>query len=277
MKHLLSLFVALFLFTFLLVPTSFTQALNETPYPALLLERDTYPTQATINAYIVNAKPDTTYTIWWEDDRTPLASEKPPRFVNIFGYSDVGVFQINTNAVKQKRLCMVVSPTVGNSLIGLECKYATQKKIFITGQPIPTLSVSPTPIKSNNPGVAPGNPNAPTPSAPAPSPPCSKIGEAGKCLEVQTGFGIAFSTTPEGFIKSLFSLILGLAGGVALILIIYAGYKLMRSQGDPEAVKAAKELITSAVIGLLFIIFSLVILQTLSVNILKIPGFSNTP
>jgi len=47
----------------------------------------------------------------------------------------------------------------------------------------------------------------------------------------------------------------------------------MTSQGSPEAVKSATEQLTSAIIGLLFIILSFVILQIIGVNILHIPGF----
>ena len=47
----------------------------------------------------------------------------------------------------------------------------------------------------------------------------------------------------------------------------------MTSQGNPEAVKAAQEMIVSAVTGLLFIIFSYVILQIIGADILGIPGF----
>jgi cell division protein FtsX len=67
--------------------------------------------------------------------------------------------------------------------------------------------------------------------------------------------------------------LLGLAGGIAVILIIIAGYRLMASQGNPEAVQAAREQIISAIVGLVFVIFSLVILQVIGVDILKIPGF----
>ncbi len=94
-----------------------------------------------------------------------------------------------------------------------------------------------------------------------------------RCLEVDTAIG-PISTEPQGFVRSIFTLVLGLSGGIALILIIIAGYKMMSSGGNPEATKAATEQLTSAVIGLLFIIFSFVILQIIGVDILKIPGFS---
>jgi hypothetical protein len=48
----------------------------------------------------------------------------------------------------------------------------------------------------------------------------------------------------------------------------------MTSQGNPEKVQAAREQLTSAIVGLLFIIFSLAILTIIGVDILKLPGFT---
>jgi hypothetical protein len=96
----------------------------------------------------------------------------------------------------------------------------------------------------------------------------------GKCTAVSTAIG-EISTDPASFVKSIFSVILGLAGGIALILIIIAGYKFMTSAGNPESLKGATEQLTSAIVGLLFIILSFVILQIIGVDILRIPGFGN--
>ena len=81
-------------------------------------------------------------------------------------------------------------------------------------------------------------------------------------------------TNLSALLTRVFSIALALAGVVALALIIASGYRLMISQGNPEQVKGAREQLTAAIVGLLFIIFSLVILQVISANILKIPGFS---
>jgi hypothetical protein len=78
---------------------------------------------------------------------------------------------------------------------------------------------------------------------------------------------------PTSLIASLVQLGLGIAGGVALLIILAAGFMLTTSQGEPKRVGEAKEMITSAIIGLLFIIFSVTILQFIGFNILKIPGF----
>lgn len=81
------------------------------------------------------------------------------------------------------------------------------------------------------------------------------------------------STNPVNIITTLLKLILGISGGIALLLIIFSGYRMMTSQGNPEAIQGARETLTSAIVGLLFIIFSLVLLQVIGADILKIPGF----
>ena len=80
------------------------------------------------------------------------------------------------------------------------------------------------------------------------------------------------------FITKLFSFVLGIAGVAALLLIIYGGYMYMMSQGDKEKTKHAREIITAAVIGLLFVIFSFVILQVIAGDILTLRDFGgDTP
>jgi len=107
----------------------------------------------------------------------------------------------------------------------------------------------------------------------APPPPCTGgLDDSGNCPKVKTALG-TIETDPAGFIKSIFSLILGLSGGIALLLIIYSGYQLMASRGEPEALKTARDQLIAAIIGLIFIIFSLVILQIIGVDVLRIPGF----
>jgi len=106
--------------------------------------------------------------------------------------------------------------------------------------------------------------------------------------EGANGSAVTLSTCPNGIchtalgdlptnlsalLTKVFSIALSIAGVVALGLIIASGYRLMISQGNPEQVKGAREQLTAAIVGLLFIIFSLVILQVIGVNILNIPGF----
>ncbi len=78
---------------------------------------------------------------------------------------------------------------------------------------------------------------------------------------------------PEEIVGKLIRLGLGIGGGVALLMILSAGFMLTVSQGNPQKTGQAKEMVTAAVTGLLFIIFSVTILQFIGFSVLKIPGF----
>lgn len=78
-------------------------------------------------------------------------------------------------------------------------------------------------------------------------------------------------TTPLAFIKGIFGVMLSLVGGIAVLLIIISGYRLATSRGNPEQVKGAQEQLTAAIIGLLFVIFSLVFLEVIGINIIGLP------
>jgi hypothetical protein len=74
------------------------------------------------------------------------------------------------------------------------------------------------------------------------------------------------------FVEWLFPHLLGIMGGIAFLLMLYGGFLIITSAGNPEKLKTGQEIITSAVAGLVFAIFSLFILQIIGVDILQIPG-----
>ncbi|MCX6793842.1 MAG: hypothetical protein NTY06_01935 [Candidatus Gottesmanbacteria bacterium] len=80
-------------------------------------------------------------------------------------------------------------------------------------------------------------------------------------------------TDPSQFIGSILSIGIGIGGGIAFLLILFGGFQILMSAGNPEKLNAGKELITSAITGLLIIIFSLFILRLIGFNIFGIPGF----
>jgi hypothetical protein len=105
------------------------------------------------------------------------------------------------------------------------------------------------------------------------SPPCAAFNAQGSCIFFDTSLGKIGTDIPE-FITAVFGYIVGISGGVALLSIIYAGYRFMVSQGKPEAIQQAREQLIAAIVGLLFIIFSMVILQAIGIDILHIPGLN---
>jgi hypothetical protein len=90
--------------------------------------------------------------------------------------------------------------------------------------------------------------------------------------KVWTAFG-CIPTTFQDIAGTLIKVGLSIAGGFALLMILMASFMLTTSQGDLKRAGDARELLTSAVMGLLFIIFSVTILQFIGVKILQIPGF----
>lgn len=91
----------------------------------------------------------------------------------------------------------------------------------------------------------------------------------GECQSISSALG-DIPTNPFDLIPKIISIILGFAGAIVIILIIRAGYKLMFSQGNPEKTQEAREELTSAIVGLLFIVFSFVLLQFILNDLLRI-------
>jgi hypothetical protein len=105
---------------------------------------------------------------------------------------------------------------------------------------------------------------------------CAKYDADGTCLAVMTSLSdTPIEAKPGALIREIFLVTLSLAGGVSVLLLIAAGYKILTSSGKPEAIQAGKEQLTSAIVGLLFIIFSYVIFQFIIADLLKIPGITN--
>jgi hypothetical protein len=57
---------------------------------------------------------------------------------------------------------------------------------------------------------------------------------------------------------------IGLAGTVALFMIIFAGYQMMFSGGDSKAVDGARKTLTFAVLGLFLVFLSFLILNIIA-------------
>lgn len=77
----------------------------------------------------------------------------------------------------------------------------------------------------------------------------------------------------KGLADKILQIAIGVAGGIALILIVIGAIRVLVSGGDPQKVNGGREMIIAAVSGLIFLIFTTVILEFLGVNILGgIPG-----
>jgi hypothetical protein len=82
---------------------------------------------------------------------------------------------------------------------------------------------------------------------------------------------------PEQFLGDILKWAIGIGGGIAFLLIIYAGFMIMTSSGNPERLKAGQELLTSAVSGIILLIFSVFILKFIGIDILGLGAFGFGP
>lgn len=72
--------------------------------------------------------------------------------------------------------------------------------------------------------------------------------------------GIFGDSLPE-YISNIYNWSIGVAAGLAVIMLIYAGYLYVTSAGNPESINLAKEIIIGAIAGFVFLILAALILR----------------
>ena len=121
----------------------------------------------------------------------------------------------------------------------------------------------------------------PTPAAPASIDDiCSRLPSAGQatcksCMSAD-GFWTALgciSTNPVKAIAQLLNFMLGVGGFFVVVQILIGSFEMITSQGNPQALQSARERVTNSIIALLFIVFSVTILEFIGVSVLQLPGF----
>lgn len=115
----------------------------------------------------------------------------------------------------------------------------------------------------------PGGTPLPT-AVPTLSPSCiTSSGDDG----INTAIGCIPVSDSTIFTAFLLRWALGIGGGVALLLMSYAGIMISTSAGDPQKLQAGKELLTAAIAGLILLLFSVFVLELIGVRIFNLPGF----
>lgn len=104
----------------------------------------------------------------------------------------------------------------------------------------------------------------------------SQAGACNSCMNggnaTWTAFG-CIQTDPQQFLGEILRIGISIGGGIAFLLILFGGFQIMTSAGNPEQLAAGQEVVSSAITGLLLIIFSIFLLRLIGYNIFAIPGF----
>lgn len=96
------------------------------------------------------------------------------------------------------------------------------------------------------------------------------------CLRSTGGFENNAGTGASTFVQALFDLLVfRITGGIALLTLMYGGFLVLTSQAEPERLNYGKRVVMGAVVGLLFALGSVFIVNLIGSGILKIPGFGN--
>lgn len=92
---------------------------------------------------------------------------------------------------------------------------------------------------------------------------------------VDLGAPIGGTTTPSSFADYVnriyqFAVVIGIS--LAVLMIIFAGYKYMSSAGDPQSLAEAKEVLVGAIVGLVLILLTRLILASIDPRLLQFPN-----
>jgi len=93
------------------------------------------------------------------------------------------------------------------------------------------------------------------------------------CISTEAGF------SQEGGVSSvtqkLLNIVFSLAGGITFLYFLYGSFVIAASQSDPERLNYGKRVVWGAIIGLVFCLTSVLIVNFIAGQVLKIPGFGS--
>ena len=95
----------------------------------------------------------------------------------------------------------------------------------------------------------------------------------GDISSLKTAIGCIPLFDQTNFLAFMLRWAVGIGGGIAFLLMIYAGFMIMTASGSPDRLKAGQELLTSAIAGLILLVFSIFILNFIGVDILGLCKF----
>ncbi len=100
----------------------------------------------------------------------------------------------------------------------------------------------------------------------------ARIGVGCPVNHVSTAIGCIPIGSSSALITFLLSWALGISGGVAMLALIYSGFLILTSSGDPKRLATGQELVVSSLSGIVLLAFSVFILRIIGVDILGLFG-----
>lgn len=85
-----------------------------------------------------------------------------------------------------------------------------------------------------------------------------------ECSKDAQNNGISFGSSIECYVSNLYNWSIGVGAALAVIVLMYAGYIMVTSSGDPQKIGFAKEIIVGSLSGLALLAGARLILNLLS-------------
>lgn len=101
-------------------------------------------------------------------------------------------------------------------------------------------------------------------SAQTPPPPPDTTGCGSASSSAESGFSV--NSTLSCYLNDIYKWSIGVAAGLAVIMLLYAGYSYATSGGNADTINQAKEIIVGAIAGLVLLILAALILRALGIG-----------
>ncbi len=96
------------------------------------------------------------------------------------------------------------------------------------------------------------------------------------CVQTNLG-GFTQQGAAGSVVQVLLNTIFGIAGGIAFLYILYGSFIILTSQADPERLYHGKRVVYGAIVGLIFSLSAVFLVNLIGGKILNIPGFGGSP
>lgn len=105
----------------------------------------------------------------------------------------------------------------------------------------------------------------------APTPAAGKYYTMFGCIDTKVG---GFTTTGAGgaVVQTLLNRIFAAVGGIAFITVLFGAYVILTSRADPARLNYGRRVVVGAIVGLIFTLASVFIINLVGGNILGLPG-----
>ncbi len=93
------------------------------------------------------------------------------------------------------------------------------------------------------------------------------------CLSTNVSGGFSGEGGAGSVVQTLLNILFASSGGVAFIFLLYGAFMFLTSQGDAEKLNQGRRIVTGAIIGVIFVIVSVFIVNLIGCQVLKLPGW----